>query len=93
MSNHNSSTPIAQGMLNNNAFRVKLLALIIETQDKLLQNQHLASTFYFASKDAFCENDKPRPTNQFTCLYPKHQMTTKLESYELLNKISKFHGY
>ena len=53
MSNHNSSTPIAQGMLNNNAVRVKLLALIIETQDKLLQNQHLASTFYFALKMHF----------------------------------------
>ena len=59
MSNHNSCTHKAQGMLNNNAVRVKLLALIIETQDKLLQNQHLASKFSFASKDAFCENDKP----------------------------------
>ena len=65
MSNHNSSSPGALGMLNNNAVRVKLLALISETQDELLQNQHSASKFSFASKDAFCHNDKPRPTNQF----------------------------
>ena len=70
MSNQNSSTSGALGMLNNNAVRVKLLALINETQDELLQNQHSASKSSFASKDAFCENDKPEPTNQFICLFP-----------------------